>query len=1051
MNIRKWWNLLTQDVKNAFMIVDEGSAQPRWNIRAIGSCIFRVGLYAFGTFLVCVSLVNALSLWDLDPFVVNAAGGLALILAGVGLFFFFRLGFYRRRLKWTTYLWWILGSFVGLAVLLGILSYSFVPSNALLQQDLFGDAFGGLLGITLIVIAYVRGKAPPIAQKSSQKSEVDAYASRVIQPKYRFAELILPPNLLKDLKLAVGVLQSPAEELEGWGLSADARPSYVALHLYGKPGTGKTLAAHALADYMSQSILPVTYADLDADTYSAMNKNIQAVFETAAKKNALLLIDDADVLFTKGISQITSNQFRTWLDQFHGVMIFATNTIENYNKAFETRVRHIHIPPPEEEGRQRLWEVSLPATLPRADDVEPAVLARKFGDLNGREIRRILTEAVQKVQAEQRSRLELSDLEELTTRLKKGRLDEENDGASGHSTKTQYVIQRPKYIYEQLILPQSVKEELFQALGIIRNETQIFDKWGLQAIEPSSYTALSFYGQPGTGKTLAAHALASYLDRPILVANYAEIQGVYIGEGPKNVDTIFRTAARENAVLFIDEADALLARRLGDVSHSGDMMLNALSNQMLIALENFHGVVIFATNMAQSYDKAFETRVRHIRFPLPDAECRKEIWRIHLPEKLPRAEDIDLATLAAQSADMCGRDIKNAVIDAATKVQADGRKRLEMADLLLAIKRISGKRLSEDSNALREATRDYIARKPLRRYEQLILNKNVEDELLTTLNMIQNEAKLFDEWDLRSIEPFPCTALSFYGPPGTGKTLAAHALADRMGKNILVANYGEVIGRYVGDGARNLEALFRTAARENAVVFIDEADTLLARRLTTVTISGDMELNSITTQMLMCIENFRGLVIFATNMFQSYDKAFETRVRHIHFPLPDEECRQRLWRAHLPSKLPLVKDVDVVELAALSAEMCGRDIKNAVLEAATKVDRDGREEVASSDLVAAIKRIKNGLKNNRGSQQGEQEDRRQRIMDLLQHELSSGQVGQNGAGKKPEVPETPVPEHMESGQNGVSGEEPTHPLIRPESESEEDTPTQRLIRPRGTP
>jgi ATP-dependent 26S proteasome regulatory subunit len=376
-------------------------------------------------------------------------------------------------------------------------------------------------------------------------------------------------------------------------------------------------------------------------------------------------------------------------------VIFATNSIETYNKAFETRVRHIHIPMPDEACSQKLWQIGLHDLLLRATEVNPEALARQFSDLSGREIKRIVAEAVQKAISEQRSQLEMSDLNAVVTRLKKERLHEDSDVTIDSLAKKQYEAQDPRYTFEDLVVSKKVKDELLRRLAIIQKEAKLFDEWGLRSIEKFPCTALNFYGPPGTGKTLAAHAVAKRLNQKILVASYGEIIGQLVGDAARNTNIIFRAAARMNAVLFIDEADALLARRLGNVAHSADMELNSLSNQMLIALENFHGVVIFATNMIHNYDKAFETRVSHIHFPMPDEECRKRLWDKHLPEKLPRTDDVDPVKLAAQIDDVCGRDIKNAVIAAAAQVAQDGRSEVELHDLVGAIKRIKDSRISQ--------------------------------------------------------------------------------------------------------------------------------------------------------------------------------------------------------------------------------------------------------------------------------------------------------------------------------------------------------------------
>jgi len=86
----------------------------------------------------------------------------------------------------------------------------------------------------------------------------------------------------------------------------------------------------------------------------------------------------------------------------------------------------------------------------------------------------------------------------------------------------------------------------------------------------------------------------------------------------------------------------------------------------------------------------------------------------------------------------------------------------------------------------------YKSGQPLFTFEQLVIPQEVEDELLLAVDLIELEAKVFDEWGLREIEPFPRTALNFYGPPGTGKTLAAHAISSKINRPILVASYAQI-------------------------------------------------------------------------------------------------------------------------------------------------------------------------------------------------------------------------------------------------------------------
>jgi SpoVK/Ycf46/Vps4 family AAA+-type ATPase len=291
-------------------------------------------------------------------------------------------------------------------------------------------------------------------------------------------------------------------------------------------------------------------------------------------------------------------------------------------------------------------------------------------------------------------------------------------------------------------------------------------------------------------------------------------------------------------------------------------------------------------------------------------------------------------------------------------------------DLHIRIYDPSGANRSEpptDMPALDAATRDELdierrsrqfqATPTLYQFDFLVLSDRVREDVLSAISLLQLEHRLFDAWGLRSIEPFPCSALNFYGPPGTGKTLAAHAIAHHLGRPIMAVSYAQVESKFHGEGPKNVVALFHAAEREDAVLFIDEADSLLSRRLTEVHHGSEQAINSMRSQLLISLGQFRGIVIFATNLIENYDSAFETRVRHIHFPLPDHACRREIWGRHLPSSLPRATDIDLNELAGID-DVCGRDIKNAVIDAAVRTAMVGREAITQADLAAALTRIK---------------------------------------------------------------------------------------------
>ena len=150
------------------------------------------------------------------------------------------------------------------------------------------------------------------------------------------------------------------------------------------------------------------------------------------------------------------------------------------------------------------------------------------------------------------------------------------------------------------------------------------------------------------------------------MVRYAELESRWVGQTAKHVASVFRSAERQDAVLFFDEADAIAGRRFTSMQAAVDREANSVVNVLLHELETFPGIIIFATNLAANMDPAFERRIRtHILFEMPNVDERERIWRVQLhPRKTPLAEDVDFRALA-EAYPRSGGDIKNAVLKAA--------------------------------------------------------------------------------------------------------------------------------------------------------------------------------------------------------------------------------------------------------------------------------------------------------------------------------------------------------------------------------------------------
>ena len=224
------------------------------------------------------------------------------------------------------------------------------------------------------------------------------------------------------------------------------------------------------------------------------------------------------------------------------------------------------------------------------------------------------------------------------------------------------------------------------------------------------------------------------------------------------------------------------------------------------------------------------------------------------------------------------------------------------------------------------------------RYElnDVALSRNTEERIKLAMSAIKNKKKLEDEWQLSS-NYFDNRAiiLNFYGKPGTGKSITAEAIAKELGKQVYRVNYSELESKYVGETPKNIKHAFKVARENDAVLIFDEADSFLGKRLTSVTQSADYGVNITRSVLLMELEQFSGVVIFTTNLIENYDEAFKRRILlSVHFELPDEEAREKIWKLHLGSKMPLAEKVTSEELAKRYEGISGADIKDIVFFAA---------------------------------------------------------------------------------------------------------------------
>lgn len=228
---------------------------------------------------------------------------------------------------------------------------------------------------------------------------------------------------------------------------------------------------------------------------------------------------------------------------------------------------------------------------------------------------------------------------------------------------------QPKWQFDRIILNKKTMSSIKEAIVLIKHRDKIFNEWGLNEIDPyKKCLALNFYGSPGTGKSISAEAFANELKNKIIKVNYADIESKYVGDTPKNITKLFAKAKETDSIIFFDEADSILGKRISNVQSSTDTSVNLTRSVMLLQLDSFEGIVIFATNLIRNFDKAFLRRIQsHIKFEMPDYGDRVALWKLYTPKLLPVDKSFSFEMNAEKSVGLSGSDIRNVIIKSAIK------------------------------------------------------------------------------------------------------------------------------------------------------------------------------------------------------------------------------------------------------------------------------------------------------------------------------------------------------------------------------------------------
>ena len=251
----------------------------------------------------------------------------------------------------------------------------------------------------------VGGKGPTnISDQNNDEKENEANLFNVTIPSVTFDDVYLDKSSKENIDDTITILKYKDKLFNEWKLGNKNGTRSVVLNFYGPSGTGKTMMAEAIGNYLGKKVLMVDYSQLESKYVGETPKNIKKVFEQAREQNAIVVFDEADSFLGKRLTNVTQSAdygvnvtrsvMLVELEKHDGIVIFTTNLIKNYDEAFKRRIlASIEFKLPDIEGRKVLWKQYLGNNIPLAEDVDVDLLAKTFDEITGADIKDIILSA----------------------------------------------------------------------------------------------------------------------------------------------------------------------------------------------------------------------------------------------------------------------------------------------------------------------------------------------------------------------------------------------------------------------------------------------------------------------------------------------------------------------------------------------------------------------------------------------------------------------------------------------------------------------------------
>jgi hypothetical protein len=472
-----------------------------------------------------------------------------------------------------------------------------------------------------------------------------------------FCVLVEPANDVPQMDFASEISKPILEHLAVW-LRPDRQAAL--LHFAGPAGAGQRSAAETIAAQFGMSLLCV---DLTRGMTLELEQLLPILLRTARQQNALLYFDGFDTLASGQHPAALACLVRA-LARFDGVAILVGALPCPAAAEGLPRMMHFHFGTGDFRQRRACWDLQLQAqgVTCHAEDIN--LLAARYRLTSGQIADAVALAFVQAHRSAGAHVLHQPTLGDLCA------------GARAQVRVPMTELARkiePRASWTDLVVLPETLVQLRELCDQVKYRHVVYEEWGFgQKLTLGKGVVALFSGQPGTGKTMASEIIARELALDLYKIDLSQVVSKYIGETEKNLDRVFNTAERANAILLFDEADTLFGQR-SQVRDAHDRYANLEVGYLLQKMEEYDGLAILSTNLAANMDAAFIRRLAfRIEFAFPTEPYRELLWHKMFTATAPQCPGLDFPYLARQFK-LAGGHIKNVVLAASFLAAAQGQ------------------------------------------------------------------------------------------------------------------------------------------------------------------------------------------------------------------------------------------------------------------------------------------------------------------------------------------------------------------------------------------